>query len=176
MKAAIEPVAMIDAPAFRCFMLACTRFMHADQVHVDGVDERLRRQARGQRTDARVGDDDVELPELGDAAVDRCRQGGAVADIGDLGVRTPAFLLYQPRRLVEVLGPGERILVGLDVCADVDGDDVGTFCGEQLRVRSALSPRRTTDQRYLALDPAHRRPPSTVHTSRIGNLRVTPQR
>ena len=79
--------------------------------------------------------------ELGDAAVDRSRQGGAVADVGDLGVRALAFLLDQPRSLVEVLGPRERILVGLDVLADVDGDDVGTFGGEQSAHATAPDPR-----------------------------------
>ena len=41
---------------------------HADQVDVDGVDERLRRNALGQRSDAGVGHHDVELAELGHAA------------------------------------------------------------------------------------------------------------
>ena len=159
MNAATDPVATIDAPAVRCLMLACTRFMHADEIHIDGVDESLRRKARGQRADTGVGDDDVELPELGDPAIDRRRECGAVADVGDLGVDTPAFLLHESRGLVEVLRSGERVLVGRDVLADVDGDDVGAFRGEQLRMRPALTPGGSADQRYLALDPAHRRPP-----------------
>ena len=103
----------------------------AEQVDVDRVDERLRRKARGQRTDAGVGDHDVELAELGDTAIDRGGQRRAVADVGDLGVHALAFLLDQPGGLVEVLRPRERILVGLDVLADVHGDDVGALGGKQ---------------------------------------------
>ena len=88
----------------------------------------------GHRADAGIGDHDVELAELGDAAIDRRRQRRAVADVGDLGERALALLLDQPRRLVEVLGPRERVLVGLDVRADVHGDDVGALGGEHPRV------------------------------------------
>ena len=40
---------------------------HAAQVDVDGIGERLGRQARRQRSDAGVGDHDVEVTELGNA-------------------------------------------------------------------------------------------------------------
>ena len=69
-----------------------------------------------------------------DTPIDRRGQRGAVPDVGDLGVRPLAFLLHQSGGLVEVLGPRERILVGLDVVADVDRDDVGTLGGQQSRV------------------------------------------
>ncbi len=101
-----------------------------DEVHIDRVDERLRWKARGQRTDAGIGHHDVEMAELGYTSIDRRGQRRAVTDVGDLGVRALALLLDQPGCLVEVLGPRERILVGLDVFADVDGDDVGALGGK----------------------------------------------
>ena len=105
-----------------------------DEVHVDRVDERLRRKAGGHRADACIGDHDVELAELGDAPIDRRGQRRTVADVGDLGERALALLLDQPGGLVEILGPRERVLVGLDVLADVHGDDVGALGGQQPRV------------------------------------------
>ena len=77
-------------------------------------------------------------PNSATPAIDRGRQRRAVADVGDLGVRALAFLFDQPRGLVEVLGPRERILVGLDVLADVDGDDVGALGGQQSARVTAL--------------------------------------
>ncbi len=83
---------------------------HADQVHVDGISERLRRQTRRQRTDAGVGDHDVEMTKLCDAPVDRRGQCCAVADVGDLGEGLLALLLDETRGFVEVFWPGKRIL------------------------------------------------------------------
>ena len=74
------------------------------------------------------------LTELGYSAIDRRGQRRSVADVGDLGVRALSLLLHQPGRLVEILGPRERVLVGLDVRADVDGDDVGALGGKHPRV------------------------------------------
>ena len=115
-------------------MLACTRLSTPTQVHVDRVDERLRWKARGQRADAGIGDHDVEATELGHTSIDRRGQRRAVTDVGDLGVRALSLLLHQPGGLVEVLGPREGILVGLDVLADVDGNDVGALGGKHPRV------------------------------------------
>ena len=130
---------------------------HATQVHVDGIGERLRRQARGQRTDAGVGDHDVKTAQLGNAAVDRRGQRCPVAHVRDLGERTLTLLLDEPRGLVEVLGPGQWVFVGFDVFAQVHRDDVGTLGGEHPRVRAPLTARGSADHRHLARDPAHRR-------------------
>ena len=43
-------------------------------------------------------------------------------------------LFDEPHGLVEILGTGERVFVGLDVLAQVHGDDVGALGGEQPRV------------------------------------------
>ena len=107
---------------------------HADQVDVHGVGERLRRQAGGQWADARVGDHDVEMSQLGDAAIDRGRQRRAVADIGDCRDHALPFLLDQPGGLVQIFGPRQRVLVGLDVLADVHRDDVGALSGQHPRM------------------------------------------
>ena len=105
-----------------------------DEVHIDRVDECLRWKARGQRADAGIGDHDVEATELGDTSIDRRGQCRAVTDVGDLGVRALSLFLHQPGRLVEILGPREGVLVGLDVGADVEGNDVGALGGKHSRV------------------------------------------
>ena len=127
---------------------------HADQVDVDGVDERLSRTALGQRGDAGIGHHDVELAEFGHARVDGRRQGSAVADVGDNREGVAAFLLDQACGLVQILGPGQRIVVGGDVLAQVDRDDVGALGGQQSRVRPALPARRTGDDGDFALNSA----------------------
>src|SRR5271168_352677 len=131
---------------------------HADQIDVHRVGEGLRRQARRQRTDAGVGDDDVEMTQLGDAPVDRRRQCRAVANIGDLGENALTLLLDQTSGFVEVFRAGQRVLVGFDVFAQIDRDDVGALGGEHPRVRAPLSARGSTDYRDLARHPAHSRP------------------
>ena len=128
---------------------------HAEQVHVHRVGEGLRGQARGERADAGVGDHDVEMPELGDALVDRGRQRHAVAHVGDRGEGALPFLLDQSRGLVEILRPGQRILVGLDVRAQVHRDDVGPLRGEHPCVRTPLTARGSADHGHLARHPAH---------------------
>ncbi len=85
-------------------------------------------------------------------------QGGAVADVGDRRVDPLPFLLDQARGLFEVLGPSQGVLVGLDVFAQVDGDDVGALCRQHPRVGPTLAPRGTADDRYFAGYPAHFRP------------------
>ena len=62
---------------------------HAEQVDVGGVDEmhRVELLAERHRQDARVGHDDVELAEVGDAGLQRVAQLVALADVGDPGER-----------------------------------------------------------------------------------------
>jgi len=148
--AAIDPVTTIDAPDCRCLMLECTRLSTPT------------RSTSTASTNAWIPDPAVsgampalatttsEGAELGNAPIDRRRKGHAVTNIGDLSEGALALLLDQPSRLLEVLGPRERVLVGRDVRADVHCDDVGAFCRQHLRVRPPLASRRSADQHDLA--------------------------
>lgn len=57
------------------------------------------------------------------------------------GVDLHTFLLRQPRRLIEILGPRERIGVALQVGTDVQRDDAGALGGEIDCVGTALAAR-----------------------------------
>ena len=130
---------------------------HPTEVHIDRIGERLRRQTRRQRADAGVGDHDVEVAEFGDAPVDRGRQCRPVPDVGDRGDDALTLLLDETSGFVEVFRPGQWVLVGLDVLAEIHGDDVGALGGEHARVRTSLTTRGSTDYRDLACHPAHTR-------------------
>jgi hypothetical protein len=52
-----------------------------------------------------------------------------------------AGLFDQPSGLVEVLRRGQGISDGVDVVAQVDGDDVGTLLGQPNRMASSLPAR-----------------------------------
>src|ERR1700712_4852643 len=65
------------------FEAAVHQVEHTDQIDVDGIGEGLWRQAGGQRADAGVGDDYVQMAEFGDTVVNRGAQARAVANIDD---------------------------------------------------------------------------------------------
>ena len=129
---------------------------HAQQVDVGGVDEmhRVELLAERHRQDARVGDHDVELAEVGDTGLERVAQLVALADVGDPGDDAAAEFLDRPLDVGEVIGGGKRVRVGVDVAADVDDDDVGAFLGHGERVRASLTASPTRDERDLALEPS----------------------
>ena len=83
-----------------------------------------------------------------------------VANVRDGGEHTLALFLDQSRGLLEVLRPGQRVLVGVDVFAQVHRDDVGALRGEHPGVRTPLTACGSTDYGNLARHPAHRRRPS----------------
>src|ERR1700733_469448 len=145
---------------------------HTDQVHIHRVGESLWRQTRGKRTDAGVGDHDVEVPEFGDTLVDCGGHGGPVPNIGYRGESALPLLLDQPRRLVEILRPRQRILIGFDVRAQIHRNDVCALGGQHSRVRAPLTPRSAADHGYLARYPAHLPPfvpvPTPARETQVG--------
>ena len=159
MNAAFDPVTMIDAPACRCLRLACTRLSTPTRststasANACGGRPAVSGQMPALATTMSRWPNSATPRSI--AADSAARSRTSAISVYD----ALPFLLDQPGGLVEVLGPGQRVLVGLDVLADVDGDDVGALGGEQLRVRPALTPRGSADQRDLARHPAHRRPP-----------------
>ena len=147
---------MIDAPLGRWGSGDRDGVHHAEQVDVGGVDEvhRVELLAERHRQDARVGHDDVEPAEVGDAGLERVAQLMTLADVGDLGEHATAEFLDRPLDVGEIVGGGERVRVRVDVPADVDDDDVGTLFGHRERVRAALTARSTRDESDLALEPS----------------------
>ena len=63
-----------------------------------------------------------------------------------------AGFLDEPRGFVEILGRRHRVTDGVDVAAQVDGDDVGAFLGQPHRVTAALAARRAGDEGDLSFD------------------------
>ena len=66
MRPAIEPVVMMDAPAFRYGSAACTVLTTPMKSTSKASANAVIGTVCTQRTDAGVGDDDVELAEFGD--------------------------------------------------------------------------------------------------------------
>ena len=117
--------------------------------------------------DSGVGADDVQSPELLDAAVDRGLERVVIADV-DLGRDdAPVQLLDEVRSLGEVIGRGRRDLrVAADRPADVDRDDVRALFSQPDRMTAALAARRAGDERDLALYPSRHDFPALVRRQR----------
>ena len=122
---------MIDAPALKMLDAGVNEIEHSDQIDIDRVDECLGRQARGERGDPGVGHHNVEPSQLRDARVDRGGQRGAVADVGHSDVRPATFFFDEARGFLEVVEPCQRILIRLDVGAEIETNDVRALRGEQ---------------------------------------------
>ncbi len=110
----------------------------ADQVGVDAVGPGLHRWLAFHGGDTGLGHDDVDLAELGQAGVERLLELAGLADIGLRGDDAAARLLDEARGLFEILRCGQRIADGVEVLAQVDGDDVGALFGEPDRVAATL--------------------------------------
>ena len=132
------------------------RVHDAEEVDVGGVDEvhRIELFSECHRQNARVGHDDVELAEIGDAGLERVAQLVSLADVGDPGEHAAAEFLDRPLDLGQVVGRCQRVRVGVDVPADVDDDDVGALPGHRERVRTSLTTGPTCDESDLALEPS----------------------
>ena len=143
---------MIDAPSGRWGMDGGHGVHDADQVHVGGVHEvHGVRGAHGH--DPGVGHDDVEVAELADTLFEDRLQLVPVANIGLAGDDPAAVVLDRLRRLFQILRRGQRVQVGLDLLADVDGDDVGALLGEADGMAAALSACRSGDERNFPFEP-----------------------
>jgi hypothetical protein len=75
----------------------------------------------------------------------------ALADVGDPRHHPAADSLDRPLGLSQVVGGGQRVRVGRDVAADVDGDDVGALPRHRDRVCPTLPARRAGDESDLAV-------------------------
>jgi hypothetical protein len=127
----------------------------ADEVGVDAVGPRLHRRGALHGGDAGLGDDDVEVAQLGDPVVQRLLERSGVSHVDLGGDRLAARLLDVLGGLLEVFRPGQRVAHGVDVGADVDGDDVGAFLGQPDGVAAALTARCAGDECDLALNASH---------------------
>jgi len=67
----------------------------------------------------------------------------------------PVELLHQPCGFPQVVRGRQRVLDGVDVMTDVDGDDVRAFLREPHRVAAALAAAGPGDEGDLALDASH---------------------
>jgi hypothetical protein len=131
------------------------RVDRADQVGVDDVHPSLQGRLAFHARDAGLGYDDVDLAELGDAALQRLTELGRLADVGLRRDDAATGLLHQLGGLFEVLGRRHRVADGRDVLAQVDRDDVRAFFGEPDRVAAALAARRAGDKCDFPLHASH---------------------
>jgi hypothetical protein len=149
---AVELVAMIDPPplASRCGIE--TNSVFQTPVRLVSIVSRQSHLVPGlDGADARVGADDVELAELGDARVDRLLERAQVAHVGLAGDDPPVKRLDRLDRLGQVGFGAHAIAHGVVVGEDVDRDDVGALLGQPDRVTAALTAARAGDEGDLAL-------------------------
>ena len=125
---------------------------HTEQIDVGGIDEVGRMGvAQRHRQNPGIGHDDVEASEVRDARLERVAQFGALPHVGLAGDDASIQFLDRPLGLRQVLGRAQRVVVRVDLPADVDGDDVGALLRHPNGVRSALSACRPGDEGDLAL-------------------------
>src|SRR4051812_48923090 len=133
------------------------RLPHTAEVDVDGLVEDVLAhlvQLHACRTDACVGDHDVEPPELLDAAADGGRQGVEVAYVDFGRDDAPIQVLDHVRGFGEVLRRGRGRCRVVEPAADVDRDDVGAFLRQPYRMAAALAASGTGDECDLAFHPS----------------------
>jgi hypothetical protein len=106
---------------------------------------------RAEAEDAGVGRDDVQLPELGHAVVQRRLQRAVVPHVGLGGHDPPVQRLDLLDRLGQVRRGRHRVRHAGDLGTQVHRDDVGAFLGEPDRMAAALAPRGAGDEGDFAL-------------------------
>ena len=134
---------MIDAPlpaGIRCGTDTATVFITPMRSTSTGVLEVHRLGVpHGQRQNPGIGHHRCQLAELGNALAEGLIELLAVAHVGLDCHAAPARFLDDPLGLHEIVPAGHRIRVGLDVLADVNGDDIRALSGLQRRVSSPLT-------------------------------------
>jgi hypothetical protein len=127
----------------------------ADPVRVEHVGPGLQGIFALLADDAGVGDHDVKLAELGDAAVDRLHQLRPLAHVGLHRDHPAVQRLDQAGGLLQVVRAGQVVGQTVDVVADVDGDDVRALLGQPDRVAPPLAAAGPGDEGHFALDASH---------------------
>ena len=150
---AVEPVSTIDPCAPRWPCGDGDGVHHADQVDVGRVHEVLGvRRGGGHRHDAGVGHDDVEAAEVRHSGIERFAQLGPLAHVGLLRHDATPALLHEPFGFGQVLGRRQRVAIGLDVVADVDGDDVRPLLCHADGVGPPLAAAGARDERHFPFE------------------------
>jgi len=108
--------------------------------------------AQRHRRDARVGQHDVDRPELSHPGLERRAQPGLIPHVGLPGDDPPVQRLDLLDRLGQVVRSGHRVGHAADLGADVDRDDVGALLGQPDGVRPSLPPGRAGDEGDLAFE------------------------
>src|ERR1700729_858554 len=93
------------------------------------------------------------MAELADTLLQHGLELVPVPDIGLPGDDAAAEVLDRLRRFLQVLRGGQGVQVGLDLLADVDGDDVGTFLGQPDGMAPALAACRSGDECNFPFEP-----------------------
>ena len=108
-----------------------------------------------ERAHCRVGDADIDLSEHVDRRCNCGIDGRGIAHVDDGALASATKLADQSPGLVQLVFGPQCVGHGLDVRAHIDSEDVGAFCGQGQCVRTALTTRRSGDERGLALEFSH---------------------
>src|SRR5262249_41614220 len=100
---------------------------------------------------AGVGEHRVDMAELGHAVVERGLQRGLVAHVGCPNNHVLTGFLDQTRRFLQVVESAQLVRHNIKVGTDIDADNVGAFLGACHRMRSTLTPCRTSDENHSSV-------------------------
>ena len=154
-SAAVEPVAMIEAPSLRCgsatwmALIVPTRLVLIRRSRPAAAAGPSCRRYRPAPPRCRACRTRRARPPARRAAAPASRTSALRGDDPLAG------LLDQPGGLLEVLRRGHRVADGLEVLAEVDRDDVGALFGQPDRMTAALSAGGAGDECDLAFNASH---------------------
>ena len=163
MKAAVEPVAMIEAPACRCGSAAWTALM----MPIPLVSNTSAQACSGcslfwPMTPALA----TTMSSLPSSAIPRSIAATQLRPLAHVGLHRdhPAVQrLDQAGGLLQVVRAGQVVGQAVDVVADVDGDDVRALLRQPHRVAAALTAGGPGDEGNFALDASHSLCPFARH-------------